>query len=735
MSRNREARVVRAWRRRLGDQTEPLKAALVIVIAAFTFLITTLAALQVDAAGRSAMAGRTADTIGASAAGRDAAAVIQTGTDLGVVRRWAQTLFEAGWAKGVIDGGAPGVPQAPGDRPGDVQDRELVAELLQIDRDLLVWAQAQSPLFAPPYYDGAGVDTDIARLDAERNVGPRARAAEERGLALAESAAWSRRASDYLTAITIVAAGLFFLGLAVALKAIPRRILASAGIVAGLVAIGLAAVATFQPVDRVPAAAVDAVVEARMASGKTDWTDQSEVDQRDRRDWAIALDAAERAVAAAPGYASAYLVRAEVKARFGDDLLLAIEPSPDEARPLLEAALADYRHYTTVEPGSYEAWWNYGWVAYLVGDNVTSAAASERALALSPDQFTLYLHRALARLSAGDVVGSHADVATALEVAGRSRLDSNAWFFAQTDYDLGRLAALRPAEAAELLAMQGRVRAAAIAQRIGRPVGAADGPKLESVQIRTLTLGADARLAEGPAVEPGSGLPAASLVGLRLSIAGRAIPDGTVLSVRVRENGVERQAYRVDRAWPAGATEMAFDLVSPTGRIGTPIDPNDWSVEVFLDAVAKAEIAFRVDQPTVAFKAAASAVVALMVEGGLSCADPLAAAGGRISVTCLTSATTRDIGTETITTFDADDAVASVAVSRAIPAKAIEDELRVFAAAAIGFAVDPLIAPDVREWIATAAPGTSTIIGGLELELSTESGAAPRMSFEARLAG
>jgi hypothetical protein len=262
-----EPAVIRAWRRRLGDPGDPLRAALVIVIAWLTFLITTLAALEVDAGARSALAGRTADAIGASAAGRDAAGVIQTGMDLGVVRRWAETLCEAGWAEEVINPDAP-APGAPGDRPGDVQDRELVAELLRIDRELLVWAQEQSPLFAPPYFDGAGVDTDIARLDAERNVGPRARAVEERGLALAESAAWSRRASDYLTAITTVAAGLFFLGVAVALKGIARRILAVSGIVAGLVAMGMAAVVTLQPVDRVPAAAVDAVVEARWPAAR-----------------------------------------------------------------------------------------------------------------------------------------------------------------------------------------------------------------------------------------------------------------------------------------------------------------------------------------------------------------------------------------------------------------------------------------------------------------------------------
>ena len=197
------------------------------------FLITALAALQVHAGAHSANAGRRADAIGATAAGRDAAAMIETGTDLGVVDAGPRrSSRQAGRRGSSIATKAP-FPRRPATSPATRRIPELAAELLRIDRELIAWAQAQSPLFAPPYFDGIGVDTDIARLDAERNVGPRARAVEERRIALAEAAAWSRRAGDYVTAITIVAAGLFFLGLAVAFKGIPRRILAAAGIVSG----------------------------------------------------------------------------------------------------------------------------------------------------------------------------------------------------------------------------------------------------------------------------------------------------------------------------------------------------------------------------------------------------------------------------------------------------------------------------------------------------------------------
>ena len=73
----------------------------------------------------------------------------------------------------------------------------------------------------------------------------------------------------------------------------------------------------------------------------------------------------------------------------------------------------------------------------------------------------------------------------------------------------------------------------------------------------------------------------------------------------------------------------------------------------------------------------------------------------------------------------------SLSMSQAIPIKGIEDLFRQLAGAVIGAAVDDAIAADVREWIGTAAPGTSTSIGRLALDLAVESGDVPRWTFNA----
>jgi hypothetical protein len=182
-----------AWRRQLADDQDPFKAVLVLVIAALTVLAAALAALQVDAGANSATAGRAADAIGARAAGQSTGALIQTNTDLGVYRRWLELRFDTVWARQAGEGDAT----LPGD--GDGIDPKLAAELLRIDQELAEWARLQSPLLQPPYKAAEqSAATDLARLDAERNVGPTARAAHERRIAQAESAGWGDRGADYV---------------------------------------------------------------------------------------------------------------------------------------------------------------------------------------------------------------------------------------------------------------------------------------------------------------------------------------------------------------------------------------------------------------------------------------------------------------------------------------------------------------------------------------------------------
>ena len=711
------------WRGRLADDQEPFKAVLVLFIAALTFLAAALAALQLDAGANAATAGRTADAIGADAAGRSTGSLIQTNSDLGVYRRWLGLRFDTVWAQRVTEGDAV-VPE-----DGDGVDPDLASELLRIDRDLAEWARRQSPLLLPPYKNDAQSPTDIASLDAERNVGPNARADQERRIALAEAASWGRRAADYVTAITLIAVSLFFVGLAAALGGTARRILAASGMAFGLVALLSGAAIAVRSIDSVPAAAVDAIVDAEMAMARAGWAASTErVEDADRRNWEAAIAASERAVQLAPGHPSTWLARANARLGYANDLLLAREASPDEAGPLLDQALADYRHYTAIDDTSYTAWWSLGWAAYLDGDAPTAIAAADRALALAPDQFSLYLNRGLARLSAGDVAGHRADIDTALSVAASAGLDSNGWFFGRNDHDIGRLAALRPEEAPQLADAQRRIREAAVSARIGRPIAPDGDGSIDGITVSTLTLLEGARLVEHGVVAPNDLIPIPGVAGFRLSLTGRDIPDGAMVSVRVWEGGVESPEYRIDRGWPDTASEMEIDLVSPYGRMGNVVDAAEYEIEIFINGATRAGQKFRVEEPTLRISAAA--FVQALADSGHTCEAPRAADGGGQSTTCVLTGLTRDNGLEGVVTAGAAGSIERLVLSTPRTLPLAESIVRQTGGTWFSVLLEPSIERQAQDWIAIVQPGGSATFGAATFSLDATTGAGGRITLE-----
>jgi hypothetical protein len=484
-----------------------------------------------------------------------------------------------------------------------------------------------------------------------------------------------------------------------------------------------------RPIDHVPAAAVDALVEAEMAMAMTGWATTTErVEPATRDDWERAITAADRAVQLAPGYAPALLARATMRLGYANDLLLARQAAPDQAGPLLDAATADFRVYTGIDDESYTAWWNLGWAAYLDGDAAAAIEATDRALLLVPDQFSLYLNRGLARLSAGDLDGHRADIDTALRVALAARLDSNGWFFAQNDHDIGRLAALRPGEAPQLMEVQRRIREAAVAARIARPLAAEGSGTISSVGIRSLTLDPDAELAEAGVVDPDASIAQDGVAGFRLALTGSDMPAGAIVSVRVWEDDVESPEYRIDRAWPDAATQLVIDLVSPYGRMGMPVDPAAYEIAVFVDGAARADHAFEVEAPTLAISA--SAFVDALAASDHDCEPPQAAGDGGQSTTCVLAGLTRDTGLEVTVTADAGDAIQRLVLSMPLSLTVAESIVRQTAGTWFSVLLNPSLAADAQNWIADAAPGTSTSLDGVDLSLEAGSGDAGRLVLE-----
>ncbi|HET7678395.1 MAG TPA: tetratricopeptide repeat protein [Candidatus Limnocylindrales bacterium] len=709
MSRLRRAggRLIGAWRARLTEDADASRAALALVLALLTFASAGIAGLQIEAGIRSARAAREAETIGAREVGRDVSARLQTSTDFGVYRRYASALFDRAWASREM-------PEE------SASSRALRARIADIDRELEPWVRRQSPLLLPPYFDEAANTVDYAALDADRNVGPAVRALEEREARAAEAADWGARASGYVTTLTVMAVALFFLGLATTMSGVARPVLAVAGLAFGLGAAAAAALITAAPHATVPAAAIDAVVESRKNASRADASIADNVlGDAGRELWQAAVAAADQAVAAAPDHASAYLARAEARIGYANDIVFSPGGDPAEAEPLLAAAMDDFRRYVADRPDSYVAWWNYGWAAYLAGEDRLAIEATDRALALSPEQFTLYLNRALARLSAGEREAAMADVRTAFEVAARSALDSNAIYLANVDYNLGRLVVLRPAQADELAAVQRRTREAAVALRLGRAPGEAGAPiELSLLELRPYHITPEGRLQPGDPIAEGTTIKAAEVVGFRLALSAPSAPR-SVISVRVWVDGVPEAAYQTDRPWPSAARQTSLELVSPYGRMAQDVETGSYVVEVFLDGVTRGRHTFRVeaaeDAPA-AFALDAPTLRLLLSQNRMTCSAPTSDDRGATTADCQTTGVDADRALTARIEGGADGSIRRLLASGP-SAGEVGKLTRGFMGIVAQLVTPAAFAEDAARWVETSAPQSRTTIGAISLML------------------
>ena len=441
--------------------------------------------------------------------------------------------------------------------------------------------------------------------------------------------AWSGRASTYITILTALAVSLFFLGLGATLNGTPRPVLGAAGVLLGALSFASTLVVAVPPVHRVPDAAIERVVEARaglwqLAGGGLGAT---EVSSERRRGLESAIAAADAGAALDPSYRAAQLARGEGRLLLAHDLVMATGPS-DETRELTKSAMADYRTYLEARPEDYSAWWNLGWAAYLGGDLPASLKATERAIELSPGQLTLYLNRALTKLTLGDRTGAMADVEQAVQTAASAPLDSNSHFLAASDFDLGRLALHRPSEAEALQQMRVRLREALVAlSAIHSPAPRADAPAIDGVEMTTLRLSSRGALVEGAPLREGEQMLDPDAVGIRLAARSSA-PVGATLSARVFVNGVPQSGYDVDTKW-SGRRAQEVDLLTPYGRAGFVLDPGHYDLELYVDGATRWRTSWKVPESVPpAFAARAEELVAWWERSGWECGPPTAPSEG-----------------------------------------------------------------------------------------------------------
>ena len=230
-----------------------------------------------------------------------------------------------------------------------------------------------------------------------------------------------------------------------------------------------------------------------------------------------------------------------------------------------------------------------GWAQLLAGDPDDALASTDRALGLSPNHFALHLNRALANLRLGDDAASEADVETALGVIAESNLDSDAAFFSQADFNIGRLVDRWTDRAEQLTAMQRRLREGQAALAVfGEPEPRVNAPEIARLEVTSLSLSPEGEIVEEEPIDEGDTIPASERVGVRLSLEVDAPSDAMSVSVRVWRDDALQQASSADLPWSEDANgTMTIDLVSPYGRADFDLDPGRYELEVYLDGATR----------------------------------------------------------------------------------------------------------------------------------------------------
>lgn len=576
----RLARVFAGLRVRGGEG--PRGSVIAFAMALVTVLATAVAGLQQYSSQRDDRANREAELIANEAVGTDVAAAVEANADYGIMRRWQEELFQQTWAQQQLQADPLG-PASP-----------LLQSLATSNGDIAAWASTQSGLLQAPYFDAKNRTTDAIAYGADRSAST-FRAREERLAATEESNAWSAVSTRYVAILTMLAVALFFLGIASTAKGAARPGLALGGSLLGLFGLAWTITSVASGVSRTQNSAIDRLVDGNVALMKGTGYASTDVEKA-RPFLEEAVRGADAALEQDGDYASPLLLRAGARLTLAN-AILAKGQETDETRALINGALDDYRTYSTLRPEDPATWWNRGITAFFAGQYQESVDASTKSIEIAPNQFPIYLNRAIAYLALGNQVAADADVEAGLRVVTVSGLDSNASFFIREDAGLERLAARRPNEAEAIRAMQRRLREVYVAYRAtgqGTPDSAAPDVRIDSATLIGVTLNGE--VSTGKAITDGAPFGQAEGGGLRLKLMGK-MGKNRMLSVRVWHADQLDPTFNVDREWDAGAESLTVDLMSPYGRAGFAMSPGKYFAEIFVDGATRNRFAFEVLPP------------------------------------------------------------------------------------------------------------------------------------------
>lgn len=611
----------------LANDADVGKAGRALALALLTLLAATVAGLEGHASLEAARAGRAAESIGIETTGSASSHVIQVGAAYGVYRRWYEELQRAAWASSEVV------------KAQSEAERASWETLQRAAAEVAAWVKTQSPLLQPPIYDPVTGLSDFPAFEAITVLEPAVLATERRAAELEVAGQWGGRAASYVTALTVIAVGLFFVGLA-STVAVGRRLLAGLGVAFGIGAALWAVAVAMPPLERTPDEAIRHLAAANAALGRApQLTSTPEISPTQLAWYQTAIDEATAALTLDPEYDTAYQARGAVRVVYAGTLILAGADVGVDPQALLRDGMVDYRRYLEAKPQDYSAWWNLGWAAYLAGDDAASVEATDRALDLAPGQFTLYLNRSLARVGLGDRTGADADVARALELAAADTTDTASWYLSASDFDLGRLAELRPEAADALMSTQLRLREAQAALRsLGRPIPDPAAPAPEAVTVRAIDIGrySGGAITPGAVIEDGATLASTDAVGVRVTITGEDLVDRHV-SARIWIEDLPHPEFTTDLVPSEASTSI--DLLSPYGRAGFDLQVGTYAIDVYVDGSRRFHATWTVtprpDRPS--FEITAPALIAELESDAFTCTPDAPAEDGRIVTRCLGS--------------------------------------------------------------------------------------------------
>lgn len=411
-----------------------------LLIAGAAFLGTVTAALRVNASARSASADRDGRAFIIKAVGKGNA-----GTQRYTLERDMMAEFQTLVTQGSVDLRLAQESFTKSEAVAHLQD---AARLNRVRESL----RGFSSLLSPPYFDEKTGAIDVLRFGVDYMVAPPVKWTEMEKAKSEEASAWARKSDRYIVVITILAVGLFLLGLSLTLGGRLRFLFAGLGCLTAAAAVVGILVTAARAVPKMSEEAINTYVDgagqlyyAAMLAMTGGDTPQTEAEVVRRADQAIASFG--QTLELKRDYATARRALGETHLLVGQTLLFSRDGSadPDQARGEVAQAVDCLTKVIKQGRADQLVYRDLGWARMLAGDYGQAVADMEKALALAPDlKLDLGLAIALGLVAQGKFEEGLARLESAILWAEAHPLASDVFSFRSMIYALDRITDVRP---------------------------------------------------------------------------------------------------------------------------------------------------------------------------------------------------------------------------------------------------------------------------------------------------